>query len=291
MAQKASVALALVAGIALVLVCTAIALQVAVAAMRPKRRANGCAGASQRSAPELVAAPEPVAAVQSSRHPLQVLTPENADACYAMLEAFDQAAKRAGVKWWAEGGTLLGALRSGGILPFDDDLDVDVPQTDESKLVDVMMPELAAKGYTFVPMKFGWKMFAANGTRTKRYHQYGYPALDVFVVKEDEHGVLRSKCGSAANCFPKCYFEPSEVEDVVEVPFGPVTAMIPKHPLPYLTRCYDASWNDQWIRWYDHAREARLTRQEIKWMPVLPADRVFALGSRLPAEPHPCTAP
>lgn len=206
------------------------------------------------------------------RHPQQVLTPEDADAAYAMLAAFGDAASAVGMRWWVESGTLLGAVRNGGIVPNDDDLDVDIDRADEWTFLHDVMPVLEREGYTCERMPFGWKIFRTTGPRSSKY---GFPGLDVFVVSPDRRGNLRSWCGSA--CFPNCYFRKEEVGQVTSVPFGPVTAMLPQDPLPFLERCYGTSWNDVWYRTFDHATERRITRPQKS--PVLPADRVAAWGT------------
>ena len=51
-------------------------------------------------------------------------------ALLAMLQALDEAFVRAGVTYWVTGGTLLGAMRHGGFIPHDDDVDIEVPASD-----------------------------------------------------------------------------------------------------------------------------------------------------------------
>ncbi|CAE8657491.1 unnamed protein product, partial [Polarella glacialis] len=44
----------------------------------------------------------------------------------AMLQAIDERLEKAGVTYWVTGGTLLGAIRHGGFIPHDDDLDIEL---------------------------------------------------------------------------------------------------------------------------------------------------------------------
>ena len=51
-----------------------------------------------------------------------------------MLIFFDAFCDKHGLRYWLDGGTILGAIRHGGFIPWDDDLDVDMPYQDCQKL-------------------------------------------------------------------------------------------------------------------------------------------------------------
>ena len=53
---------------------------------------------------------------------------------YALLERFDAYCKRYGLTYCLCGGTLLGAVRHKGFIPWDDDVDVFMPREDYEKL-------------------------------------------------------------------------------------------------------------------------------------------------------------
>lgn len=55
-----------------------------------------------------------------------------------MLEYFDLTCKQAGVRYRIQAGTVLGAVRHRGFIPWDDDVDVVVPKADYKKLCKYM---------------------------------------------------------------------------------------------------------------------------------------------------------
>lgn len=47
-----------------------------------------------------------------------------------LLKIFDKACRRLGLEYWLDWGTLLGAVRHKGFIPWDDDMDVAMPRKD-----------------------------------------------------------------------------------------------------------------------------------------------------------------
>lgn len=60
----------------------------------------------------------------------------------SILEEIDRICRKHGIKYWLDGGTLLGAIRHGGFIPWDDDIDIAMPLADMQRFIEVAPGEL-----------------------------------------------------------------------------------------------------------------------------------------------------
>lgn len=61
-----------------------------------------------------------------------------------MLDEFDRICRKHGLKYFLVHGSLLGAVRHGGFIPWDDDLDVAMPREDYDRFLETAKVELSA---------------------------------------------------------------------------------------------------------------------------------------------------
>jgi phosphorylcholine metabolism protein LicD len=70
----------------------------------------------------------------NKRPPLQALNDKQVDRLHRGLFFFDRVCKANNIAYVIEGGTMLGAARHGGLIPWDDDADVFMLESEWRKL-------------------------------------------------------------------------------------------------------------------------------------------------------------
>jgi lipopolysaccharide cholinephosphotransferase len=160
-----------------------------------------------------------------------------------MMKDVDELFNCRGVRYVAESGTLLGAIRHGGIIPFDDDIDLQVPVEDEDKFLALRF-DLHKIGYGIQPMDWGYKIHLASDKRTA--HKL-FPFIDIFITRFED-GISRNKNNSFANC----YFLQEEYWPVQRKKFGDGAINVAADPEKFLDRCYGSDWRDTWYQSHSH---------------------------------------
>lgn len=62
-----------------------------------------------------------------------------------MLVEFDRICKKHDIQYFLSGGTCLGAVRHGGFIPWDDDVDIDIWHSDFDRLVNILNHEVSER--------------------------------------------------------------------------------------------------------------------------------------------------
>ena len=135
-----------------------------------------------------------------------------------ILDYFDELCKKNNLKYYLAFGTLLGAIRHNGFIPWDDDIDVLMPLNDYYKLEKIMQENKNSK-YFFQSYKTdieyinSWFKIRKNNTHMveksaegKNFHNGIF--IDVFpLVPYPKDAKLQKKCNiklKISNCLLKC---------------------------------------------------------------------------------------
>lgn len=94
-----------------------------------------------------------------------------------ILRIFDEVCRKHNLQYWLDFGTLLGAVRHQGFIPWDDDMDVAMPRESYNRLFDILEEEFKGTELHFYG-KYGTFMKWDNFIRIS-YHGT-YLNLDVF---------------------------------------------------------------------------------------------------------------
>jgi len=97
-----------------------------------------------------------------------------------MLIEFDAICKKHQLQYWLDSGTLLGAVRHRGFIPWDDDIDLAMPVEDYNKFLDIAESELSSDIFfqtsqTDKDFKFDYIKLRSNKASIVEFHEKDQP--------------------------------------------------------------------------------------------------------------------
>jgi hypothetical protein len=149
-----------------------------------------------------------------------------------LLTLWNEFAKKCEIEYWACGGTLLGAVRHSGFIPWDNDIDISVMFSDLKKIKKNLDKQSTLKYYESI---CGLRLYENDDSET----------IDIFVCHW-YNKITINFCGSISNAgdptwwvselFPNQQIYKNELYPLKEVAFENTTIMIPNNEINVLYR-------------------------------------------------------
>lgn len=151
-----------------------------------------------------------------------------------------------GIKYWAIGSTLLGAVRNEGLIPWEDSISFGVLSKDVNKISKVET-NLNRCGYSLCKFKYGYRISQTNKSKVKEYSKekcYSYPYIEVLPFRKFADTKYRLSVVSGRNIHSEEEWDEKHLFPVREYSFGEFSIVGPNKFKKYLDSSYGRNWNN-----------------------------------------------
>lgn len=184
---------------------------------------------------------------------MKLLTKRESNGLYRVLKLTHDLLVQHKVKYWLSGGTLLGAVRHSGVIPWDDDGDIHVMKEDIPKLRK-LVKKFSAKGVTLEEITDGDKKTRRKDANDWYIQKGNGIGIDIFVMEKKGKKIIYSNpyWQGSDNGGEKCGFHFNRVFPLIPLRFGNFFMYCPNNSIEHLNSCYDDTWNSKSRILYDH---------------------------------------
>ena len=187
------------------------------------------------------------------------ITKKQANGLYRTMKDLHDILTSNDVAYWVTGGSLIGAVRHRGIVPWDDDGDVCIMINHVNKFRD-LVPLFERKNYSLTenPEEDGDRRECEDKPNTCTWYLSPNTSdalgVDIFVMERVGPLVTYSDpyWRTAENGGLSCYFLYRYIFPLVPVRFGNFWVMTPFNAIEHLNQCYGTDWNSMSQRLFDH---------------------------------------
>jgi phosphorylcholine metabolism protein LicD len=147
------------------------------------------------------------------------------------------------ITYWIIGGTLLGAVRHSDMVPWDDDIDIGIFESDLDKLLE-LNKVLKKKNMEIIKH---WELYKIV------FIDNEFPFVDIFLYKKDKEDNKKYIMNNASlrEKWPDEYYKENELFPLKYYKFGNEYYKGPNFPLDYLDRMY-WMWEFYGMHPWDH---------------------------------------
>lgn len=182
---------------------------------------------------------------------------------YSLLDIIDKILTKNKIDYWMDGGTYLGAVRHKGLIPWDDDGDIQIWSKDESALLNLKF-EFSKHNIILKNTWFGYKLYYDTAKPIKG-SPWLYPAIDIFPVSL-VNGKIKYTYKKAQYNFSKCQHDYKKLYPLERYDFGPLKLLgsSKQDTKTYFDKCYGKDWDTHAYQTFDHENEKMIKKQKIK---------------------------
>ena len=184
---------------------------------------------------------------------LQFTPQDIVDLIYDTLECLHRVLTKNDIPYVIFGGTALGTVRHGGLIPWDDDADLCILADDEQRLVS-LADTFAYYGFTLdKEPSFGYRLFHSTLAKPRALDQYSYPFVDIFLL-HDTGSSYEYVTEEARSLWPQEPLPYGCFDRLADVPFGHLIlrGLSPTDAKRHLDANYGKDWPHVAWREYDH---------------------------------------